>query len=348
MHLKAGLKWMWRSELQAQVGIDSALRVVLDLEHPGEHRIGEALASHSTITQIRGMLKREGADPKRATRIIGELRRAGLLCEPGRPTSRFSIPPGLRERLAPGAETRALLIEGDGWEEQVRLAKAAVLVSGLGRTGARLAATLADAGVGTLWLSDSVPVSRRDLGADYGAEDIGRKRQTALGDRLRNRHTGTQIRTSPLTEIDAAVLVNLSTPDLTQAAPLFREEIAHLSLVVGEVSGTCGPWVVPGATACLRCQSLAYTDFDPDWPALGTQLSADSPLEQRGEDPCLAGALGALGAAQVVAALTGWEPTCSSARLTLRLPDLRTEFTPVEEHEICGCQGPFELVGPVE
>ncbi|MDR3202787.1 MAG: TOMM precursor leader peptide-binding protein, partial [Bifidobacteriaceae bacterium] len=124
--------------------------------------------------------------------------------------------------------------------------------------------------------------------------------------------------------------------NIVRAQELVRCDIPHLSVVVEDASITCGPWVEPGASPCLRCVALRRSADDPGWPAMATQRNSRSAVAARGEDQALAAATGSFAAAQAVAALTGVAPSCVGASVRFRLPDFATERVEWDSQPECG------------
>jgi hypothetical protein len=143
------------------------------------------------------------------------------------------------------------------------------------------------------------------------------------------------------------VLVDLSAADLLKARDLMMADEEHLSVVIEECAATCGPFVLPGASPCLRCHSLCRCEQDPTWPVLATQLTARSPLATRGEDPVLAATVGAYAAGQVVAHLTGFATPCLGAITRFEWPGLTITTQNLAEHPQCGCMRPNPAREPI-
>ncbi|MDR1295399.1 MAG: TOMM precursor leader peptide-binding protein [Bifidobacteriaceae bacterium] len=340
MHFKRGLTPLWRSEHETQIGFEPRIARRLTLNDPSEHALVAALTIEHTLPQLRGVLIRAHADPARAEAIVGELADSGVLHISPRATSRTGVPPGAREMLSPAAESRALLRDDDGWPTVAKLIESTVHVVGLGRTGARIAVTLAASGIGHLRLTDSRPVTPRDCGTDYDTHDVGKPRDAVIKARIRTIPGSRVIASGPATEDDATVLVDTDVCDIVRARDLVFHSVPHLSVVLSEISGTVGPWVTPGAGPCLRCLALHRTDEDPAWPGMATQVSVKSAVAARGEDPALAGLIGSYAAAQVVCALTGHRPPCAETTIAFHLPDYTTSAIRWTPHPECGCIAP--------
>lgn len=120
---------------------------------------------------------------------------------------------------------------------------------------------------------------------------------------------------------------------LDAADPLMAAGTPHLWAHVRDGRAVVGPLVVPGRSACLRCQDLHRTDSDPAWPRLA--MAWEVQPHRPGAD--LVGRLtGAVAARQVLAWLAGRAVACWGGTLEEQ-PDgslLRTEWPP---HPGCGC-----------
>ncbi|MDR0365369.1 MAG: ThiF family adenylyltransferase, partial [Bifidobacteriaceae bacterium] len=277
-----------------------------------------------------------GGSRERADELLRMLRKAGVLTGKSRNCSaELRLPIPSRELLAPEAESRAL-VEGDGWPKLAQRMGQRVSIYGLGRTGSHIAMGLAVAGVGHLHLGDSRPVTPRDRGQVFGPADVGRPRDEALADVFRQ--AGLECRVTARGRVmrpDATVLVDYEVSDPNRSRFLAERGIAHLSVLVGELSITCGPWVPRSGGPCLKCQRLWAVDSDPCWPGMATQRFVRSAVAQRGEDPCLAAAVGSLAVTQVLQALSGSQPTTVGRFLRMSLPDYETAWGEVESHPRC-------------
>jgi hypothetical protein len=243
-----------------------------------------------------------------------------------------------------------------------------VLVDGLGRLGAAIAATLAAAGVGRVDGADAQPVRPEDvLPAGHAAADIGTPRATSLrravaralgydpvADREReparddlppHRQVPPDRRGAPP---DLVVLVRDDAVELAAADDLVHRGLPHLAVVVAAERVVVGPLVRPGRGPCLRCVHLHRCDRDPAWPRLVAQLaSAPPPAAEpcRGESASATAAAG-LVCLQVLAHLDGVVPPVSWGRtLALTLPDGLVERRRWAPHPRCGCT---RLPGPAD
>ncbi len=138
------------------------------------------------------------------------------------------------------------------------------------------------------------------------------------------------------------VLVGVGEPDRELLDGWVRDGTPHLLVRLTEGRAVLGPFVVPGATACLRCLDAHFTDADPSWPLLVRQYSLAS---SRGRadgvpepvDPLLA-TLGLAWAARDLASyVDGLRPSTWSATVTIH-PSLGTlETRQWLRHPACGC-----------
>ena len=115
----------------------------------------------------------------------------------------------------------------------------------------------------------------------------------------------------------------------------------HLPVRVFGSTAQVGPLIVPGETACLRCDDLRRTDRDPSWPSEQAQRTAqEARLRVRPEDPLLVHAA----AVQAVSLIRAWADGVSTSwigrTLTLELPSLTLTSEVVARHPLCGCWWP--------
>lgn len=146
----------------------------------------------------------------------------------------------------------------------------------------------------------------------------------------------------PCVTPQGGVLVGVGEPDRELLDGWVRDGTPHLVVRLTEGRAVVGPFVVPGATACLRCLDAHCTDADPSWPLLVRQYSLAS---SRGRadgvpepvDPLLA-TLGLAWAARDLASyIDGLRPSTWSATVTIH-PSLGTlETRQWLRHPACGC-----------
>ena len=140
----------------------------------------------------------------------------------------------------------------------------------------------------------------------------------------------------------AAVLVVVGEPARELVDDWVRDGTPHVLLRLTEGRVLLGPFVVPGATACLRCLDAHHTDVDPAWPLLVAQYAAAT---ERGRadalpepvDSLLATLAAAWAARDMVTYLEGRSPSTASTTLLLdaRLGSLEAQTW--ARHPACGC-----------
>ncbi|MDR2454185.1 MAG: hypothetical protein LBD51_06515 [Bifidobacteriaceae bacterium] len=341
MKLKNGLRVLRRDEQEAQIGSDPVVAVTLRLEHPSEFNVLQLLERDQTPGNLRSELERLGGDRERVDHLLHKLAAAGLLQISSRNRSaELQVDPQRRDILAPEAETRSLA-GGNGWRQMARRGDQCVSVYGLGRTGAHIALGLAAAGVGKLQLHDPDPVTPRDRGQLFGPQHLGLERAAAVAQIIAGQSLNCQICTSGRwSRPQAAVLVDYEVADPNRSAFLSAHGIAHLSVVVGELSISCGPWVPNAAGPCLRCVRLWAVEKDPCWPGLATQRFARSAVAARGEDSSLAATAGAVAVGEVLQGLGGVRPFTAGRALVLRQPSYAIHWHDVDVHPKCGDHSP--------
>ncbi|MDR2113859.1 MAG: hypothetical protein LBO75_01115 [Bifidobacteriaceae bacterium] len=336
MKLKKGLRVLWRSHQEAQVGNDPRVAHTIKLEHPREFDILQLLESDQTPSHLRQILAELGGRRDRVNELIRELAEAGLLIAGSRARpGELQVHSAVRELLAPEAESRGL-VENNAWAQLARRGLQRVSIYGLGRTGAHIALGLAAAGIGHLHLRDPQQVVPRDRGQIFGPCHVGLSREEALAQIIKNQGFECDVRTGErFTKPHAAVLVDyeVTSPNLSDA--LCKRGVSHLSVVVNELSISCGPWVQYEYGPCLRCQRLWTAGADPHWPEMATQQHARSEVARRGEDTVLAAGVGALAVGQVLQGLAGITPITAGRIFTIGLPGYSVEWAEIEVHPKC-------------
>jgi hypothetical protein len=121
-----------------------------------------------------------------------------------------------------------------------------------------------------------------------------------------------------------------------------RSGTPHLVVSEGPGGTVLGPYVLPGATACLRCVDAHLGEQDPRRALVVEQIAAAPPLRPAEPDP----ALRALAAGWVVhdlaTAAAGGVPATWSARVSLG--ELPPQVTVYRRHLHCGCAWSEDLV----
>ena len=334
--LRDGLSVLWRERGVAQIGVDPRCGVVLPGLTDDEQRLLDLLPAGLPLAEFERAGRDSGVGTERVRHLLAALDRAGVLRPENVPgTERY----GPRHPAAPHAVDAAywarLRADADGWSVLDRRQACTVGVLGAGRVGMLVASGLAASGAGTVLLSDPDVVRSYDVAPGaYHARDIGRPRQEAGAETLRALTPLVRTSAPPRNRPDVCVLVEHGVANPVRARPLVREDLVHLSVVVGDVDVTIGPLVVPGDGPCLRCLDLHRCDADDRWPAVATQVAA-RPAD--GTETSLAPLAAALAVGQVLAWIDGREPETRGASLEVAAISPVPRRRPWSTHPDCGC-----------
>ncbi len=343
--LKPAVRLLWRGPTTVQLGVDPAAAVVLDGVDRDTARLLLLLDGTRDEAGVLADAEAAGFDRAAAARLLSALTQAGALDDAA------AEPRGLtdadRLRLAPDLSYRSLVRHkpGPAYDELGARRTATVLLCGTGRVGAALAALLAAAGVGRLWLCDADPALPADFApGGLGRDDAGRVRAEAAADAVRREGAVAEVLTGPLRaeQVSAAALVVVTTarhlgPPAELLATLHEAGAPYLLVGMRDAWAVAGPLVVPGRSSCPRCHDLARAERDPAWPLVVAQLASAEHRAELSVDLPLAGALAGLAAEQVLAHLAGGRPAAVDATLELCLarPGLRRRTWTA--HPRCGC-----------
>ncbi|MFC8294597.1 TOMM precursor leader peptide-binding protein [Streptomyces sp. NPDC057250] len=126
-------------------------------------------------------------------------------------------------------------------------------------------------------------------------------------------------------------------PDPLPAERWVSAGVPHLYAGVVEATGTVGPLVLPGGTACARCLQEERTDRDPVRPRLLAQWRSGAPHPLPACDLALATAVAGLAAAHALAFLDGDLPASTGTRWEASLPFLEWRAERLRPHPACPC-----------
>lgn len=321
--LDPAVRRAWRAPDTVQLGGDPNRAVVIAGLDEGCSRLLEVLDGSRDLPMLVESAAAWGTPPHRVGRLIDVLGEAGLLRE--------------------GAHSPVGVVPRP---ELARRAGAEVVVRGLDPVGIALVLLLAEAGVGRVVPTDRRREPTRD-GTDRPREPTragmdepaaaavapARRQDTVLA-ALAQRFPGTRTAASRNGPPDLVVLARPGVFSATEE--LQRAGTAHLLLDIREASGVVGPFVLPGRSACRRCQDLHRRDRDPAWPRVAAQLDRAAV-----GDPALPGAVAALAALHVLTWLDSGgdrRPPSVDGTVEVCLPDgtvRRRTWTP---HPACGCR----------
>lgn len=323
MRLKARLPVLRQGPAQVRVGTDPRWAVVLDDLSPSAVRALVGLPEGADDRTALAGLRRERVPDAEARAIVAHLTAAHLMVDGPAPESPDAAVWGLLEA------------DGDGGPVLTGRSAASVRVSGLGRLGAALVTTLAQAGVGRIELEDRDTVTRHDVGW-AGVASVGSPRWQTVARLAFDAAAGVRTSRPGTGPVDLVVLVEHDVADPTRHRPLMADGVPHLSVLLRETSVLVGPLVRPGRTPCLRCVDLHRAGVDQHWPTVAAQLAVRRPLP---EETVLSAVAGPLAAAQALAHLDGRRSAVEGAAIELRLPELSPRRLEWDVHPDCGCTG---------
>jgi hypothetical protein len=142
----------------------------------------------------------------------------------------------------------------------------------------------------------------------------------------------------PTTATDPAAALVVTDTEVSRSAldPLVRDGVPHLVMSGSPTGITVGPFVVPGATACLRCVDAHRGDGDPRRALVVEQVATTPPLVGDRPDPALRSIALGWAVRDLVTFLVGGRPATWSATVRLSA-DLAPTPQPWLRHPHCGC-----------
>jgi bacteriocin biosynthesis cyclodehydratase domain-containing protein len=344
--VKAALRRVWRDSTTLQIGVHHQRAVVVGGVGAQTARLVAAFDGAHDATALRLMARALGLDESIVDRLVSMLSDAAVLDDAAadaRPLAALSR--AERDRLAPDLASISLVsgqLDG-GLSTIARRQAASVGIVGGGRVGGAVATLLAAAGVGHLIVDDPSTCQPADCGpAGPAVSDSGATRAQAAHAAVHRVSQSTRTTALPASEhFDVVVLATAGALDPAIADDLIRSGVPHVSVIVREATAVIGPFVVPGATACLRCLELHRCDRDVGWPLIAAQLAADG--ARSFIDACdiaLATLAASLCALQVLAFIDGAQPATRDGTLEIALPDWRVRRRSWRVHPLCGCGWP--------
>lgn len=130
-------------------------------------------------------------------------------------------------------------------------------------------------------------------------------------------------------------------PSRTRLDDWMRAGTPHLLVREGSGGAVVGPYVAPGATACLRCVDAHLGEGDPRRALVVEQVAASAPLRPFDPDPATRALAAAWAVRDLVQAAEGRLPATWSATVDLGvLPPVVTSYL---RHLHCGCAWAEEL-----
>ncbi|MCB5908792.1 ThiF family adenylyltransferase [Streptomyces pinistramenti] len=354
--MKPALRRGWRDRSTVRFGVAPAHAVVVGPVDMATGYFLDMIDGTRTMEQLTADAAALDLSPGHVRGVVDRLGAAGLLDAPaaGGPAADAVRADGPAfERLRPDLASLSVQHpEATGALGRMGARRAVrARVRGAGRVGAAIAALLSSGGIGRVEVLDGGKVEPWDvLPGGHPAERIGERRD-ASARRLVHDASPWARRPRPVGPVNETGEPGLSlvvlaprdglgayAPDPVLSEPLLTAGIPHLYAGVVEGTGVVGPLVLPGGSACARCDELQRTEAEPAWPRLLAQWRSGriSPAVPAC-DASLATMVAGQAAGQALAFLDGALPPCTGARMEFALPcaDLRT--VRIAPHPECGC-----------
>lgn len=323
MRLRPGYEVYWRGPGSTQIGVDPRCAVVLDGLSEAEQQLLGALPQMMDVTWLQARGNELGMRPAQVRALQRRLTRSGVLT--GSPAGGTPSPDEQYWQLAQVA----------GVERPADRRDAVVELRRADPVGLRAGLVLAQAGVGTIVLTDPGQVLAEDIGGGlYRADDLGEPRARAGLSVLRAvaPHLRTSLRAR--TRADVVLLVDHQVVDPVPLRQLRRTGQPHLTVLVTEVALRLGPLVGAGDGACSTCLEHYRSAEDPRWPAVAAQAA----MRGGGAVECsLAWWGGVTAAQQLLALLDGREVATQSATIELTAWAGVPTHTAWPPHPDCEC-----------
>jgi hypothetical protein len=213
-----------------------------------------------------------------------------------------------------------------------------VAVHGPGRAGPHVAAILAAAGVGRLYLTEAAPARLPHcVPGGLTPADEGVPMAEAAARAVQRAAPEADCVPAPIGERpDLVVLAEDGPVDGERRDALHARDCPHLLVRLSSECGAVGPLVLPGLTSCLRCADLHRLDRDPAWNALAVQLSLPHRAGSASE-VALATIVAGAAAMQALHFLDGGFPAAIEGSLEMHAPDWRIRRRSWPVHPECDC-----------
>jgi bacteriocin biosynthesis cyclodehydratase domain-containing protein len=136
--------------------------------------------------------------------------------------------------------------------------------------------------------------------------------------------------------VDVVLIVTTGEPERDRLDSLMRDEVPHLLVRDQGHELVVGPFVVPGATACLRCVDCHHGDGDPRRGLVVEQVATQEPLVPVSPDPALRAVALSIAVRDVVSYVEGEVPATWSSTITVTR---ELDLLPHRwlRHPGCGC-----------
>jgi len=322
MRLIPGYEVYWRDAGVTQIGVDPKCAVVLSGLSGAEQTLLGDLPRMFDIGWLRARGNELGLGRDQVAHLQQRLADSGVLID-----------------IAPAAELSAderywYMAARAGVRRQRDRSGGIVEVRAGGRLGVHIGTVLAEAGVGTVLVTDVV----RGLGPGAATRpqqgQVLRPHREAPGIlRAANPHVRTNM--APGQRPQLVVTVDQHVIDPVPVRHLLHDRVPQLSVLVTELTARIGPFTRPGEGACSTCLELHRSEQDARWAAVATQaaLRRAVPVETT-----LARWTAVTAAQQVLAVLDGREVACESATVESTAWDAVPRREHWQPHPRCECR----------
>jgi hypothetical protein len=345
--LKPALRRAWRDRSTLQFGVGRAHAAVVESTGPADAAFLDLLDGTRELGALAAEAAELGIPRDRVDRLLARLGEARVLDDTDARLPLLELPPAEVARLGPDLAALSLAHPEPGSAPDLLLARrrARIQVRGAGRVGASIATVLAASGVGQVEVVDNGSVLEQDTSpCGLLVADTGRPRAAAARAAVRRAAPGrpddrrSGHRLPDLVVVaprgDSAGL--LSDPGLSRE--LLHSGVPHLYAGVMETTGSVGPFVLPGSSACGRCLALHRTDEDPAWPRLLAQhCSGRGSSGTAACDTALATTVAGLAALHSLMFLDRGTPPSLGGWVEVSMLDGSMRRRVLEAHPDCGC-----------
>jgi adenylyltransferase/sulfurtransferase len=240
--------------------------------------------------------------------------------------------------------SRQIMLEGIGYDGQLKLRDARICVVGVGGLGSPIVSQLTAMGVGHLRIVDRDVVELSNLHRQtlYNDADIGQVKVEAAAKKLKAMNPNVDIEPLPVSINEHTALkivegcdVIIDGLDSVMARYALNDACIRLTIpyVYGGAIGLLGSacTIIPGETACLRCifPSLA----DDDMPTCSTE----------GIHPSVLSVVAGAEVSEAAKIIVGQKPTLLNKLLYFDLADLTFDLIDIRRNEECTSCGKGKL-----
>jgi hypothetical protein len=141
-------------------------------------------------------------------------------------------------------------------------------------------------------------------------------------------------------DVDLIVLAADTEPARSRADAALHTGLPHLWASIRDCVGLVGPFVLPGASACLRCSDAARADIDPAWPTLVDEATRTAAIVPALDLPLVA-AVAALVVHDVAVWASGLGPQTLGGIVEIPYGFGPVQRVAVDQHPQCGCGWPI-------